>query len=348
MNTGDIILKVENLSIGFESDGRTVAITDDVSFEVRAGEMFGLVGESGCGKTVTCLALLKLLPTPGGRVISGRILFQGRDILRMDPPSLQKIRGEKVGMIFQEPGAALNPLLTVQQQLQECFRYHPYNGDHRERMFYLLKRVGFADPQRTLNMYPHELSGGMRQRIMIAMALTLNPDLLIADEPTTAVDVTIQSQIMELLVGLQDEFRTAIILVTHNLNLIAQYAHQLAVMYAGRIVEHGAVPDFVRQPLHPYSVGLLAALPDLHSESRDLRAIPGQVPRPADYAPGCCFRERCPYAFEACIQRPGLLARGDTRVACHLYDPAVAAAHGKERIIVRKEAYAAPAGKAAR
>ncbi len=340
------ILKVEDLSIGFANDEGVTAITDRVNFELRRGEVLGLVGESGCGKTVTALSLLRLLPSPGGRVLAGRILFDpdgvgakpATDILAMSQEELRDLRGDRIAMIFQEPSAALNPLMTIQQQLREVFDYHAYSGDPDVRIRELLRRVGFADPDRILSGYPHELSGGMLQRVVIAMALLLKPAVIIADEPTTALDVTVQAQIMELLVELQREEGTTVLLITHNLGLIAQYADRLAVMYAGRIVEEAPVEDFLAQPLHPYSRGLLAALPDLYGDrGKALQPIGGQVPRPKDYDDGCRFRERCPRAFEACTARPHLQTAergeqgadqanipgaGNRSVACFLYHDA--------------------------
>ncbi|MEO7424300.1 MAG: ABC transporter ATP-binding protein [Fibrobacteria bacterium] len=321
------LLEVEDLSIGFASDTGLVAITDKVNFQLHPGEAYGLVGESGCGKSVTCLSLLKLLPVPGGRVLSGRILFRGRDILTMPMDELRRLRGAEIGMIFQEPGAALNPLWPIRRQLLEPFRYHAYQGDPLQRIRSLLDRVGIADPDRVLSAYPHQLSGGMLQRVMIAMALSLNPPLLIADEPTTALDVTVQAQIMELIQDLRDEFKMAVLMVTHNLNLVAQYADRVGVMYAGRLAEEGPVEDFLRRTLHPYSQGLLAALPRLDAGAGLMKPIAGQVPRPADYLPGCRFRDRCPHAFAPCGGKPELFPAGPGHsVACFLHAPAEALA----------------------
>ena len=321
------LLEVEELSIGFAGDQGVTSITDKVSFKIHPGEAYGLVGESGCGKSVTCLSLLKLLPVPGGRVLSGRILFRGRDILKMTAEELRSLRGGEIGMIFQEPGAALNPLWPIRRQLLEPFRYHAYEGDPGKRIRSLLDRVGIADPDRVLAAYPHQLSGGMLQRVMIAMALCLNPVLLIADEPTTALDVTVQAQIMELIEDLRRESRTAVLMVTHNLNLVAQYADRVGVMYAGRLVEESPVEGFLRETLHPYSQGLLAALPRLDAGASGLmHPIPGQVPRPADYLPGCRFRDRCVHAFAACGQKPDLFPAGEGHgVACFLHAPAAVA-----------------------
>ncbi len=315
------VLRVEDLSIGFTTEeGETVAITDKVRFDLRAGEIYGLVGESGCGKTVTSLALLRLLPVPSGRVLSGSVRLKGEDILAMSPEELRSVRGRRMSMIFQEPSAAMNPLQTVEKQLLEGFEYHGFEGNRLKRILELLERVGIADPPRVLGAYPYELSGGMLQRVMIAMALLLKPDVIIADEPTTALDVTVQAQIMELLVELQKEEGAAILLITHNLGLIAQYADRLAVMYAGRIVEESTVDAFLDKPLHPYSNGLLNAIPDLTSDDPSLKPIPGQVPRPAEFPTGCRFRERCPRAFEPCGDRPELrFINSKQKTACFLY-----------------------------
>ncbi len=315
------LLEVEDLTVCFDTDEGTVEVTDKVSFEIFPGEIFGLVGESGCGKTVTALALLKLLPKPGSRIISGRSFFDGKDILSLSSEELRHVRGKDISMIFQEPAAALNPLLTVRSQLMECFEYHESHGNKEEMVLDLLHRVGFPDPERNVSSFPHELSGGMLQRVMIAMALLMQPTLIIADEPTTALDVTVQAQILELLVEMQREMGTSILLITHNLSLIAQYANRLAVMYAGRIVEKSDLESFLSNCLHPYTHGLLEALPDLRAERPELHPIQGQVPQPKDYEEGCRFRERCKYAFERCIEKPDLFVHGDGQeVACFLYD----------------------------
>ena len=322
--SNESLITVKDLTVSFASDDRNVEITDKVSFEIRSGEIFGLVGESGCGKTVTALSLLRLLPVPGGKILSGSITLNGEEILSLSPEEMRDIRGKQISMIFQEPSSALNPLMNVEKQLMECFDYHEFIGDKAGRVRDLLKRAGFPDPGRILAAYPHELSGGMLQRVMIAMALIMEPSLIIADEPTTALDVTVQAQIMELLVTMKEELGTAILLITHNLGLIAQYADRLAVMYAGRIVEESDVDTFLDNPLHPYTTGLLNALPRLDSDSHKIEPIPGQVPQPKDYAQGCRFRERCSSAFEKCINKPDSYDYGKKqRVACFLYDKKV-------------------------
>lgn len=320
MNSESII-EVEDLTVSFEENGDYVEITDKVSFNIRKGEVFGLVGESGCGKTVTALSLLRLLPMPGGRILSGRVLFKGEDILSLSSEELRDLRGRNISMIFQEPTEALNPLMDIKGQLMECFDYHEFVGDRERRIVTLLDRVGFPDPERILSSFPHELSGGMLQRVMIAMALIMKPDIIIADEPTTALDVTVQAQIMDLLIDMKRDTSTSILLITHNLGLIAQYTDRLAVMYAGRIVEESDVDTFLKGPLHPYTKGLMGALPKLIAGDAEIVPIPGQVPQPKDYASGCRFKERCEYAFEVCDKKPALFTYQDgRRVACFLYN----------------------------
>jgi oligopeptide/dipeptide ABC transporter ATP-binding protein len=320
------LLRVENLSLGFRSEGKITAVTNAVSFEVREGEVFGLAGESGCGKTVTCLGLLRLLPAATSVVLSGHAWYRGRDLLAMTADEMRAVRGREISMIFQEPSAAMNPLLPVRTQLLFPFQQHK-NFDLKgreplQRIRDLLVRVGFRDPDRVLRSYPHELSGGMLQRVMIAHALLLEPKLILADEPTTALDVTIQAQVLDLLAELQRETGVGVLLITHNLNLIAQYADRAAVMYAGRVVESGPALDLLRDPRHPYSRGLLDALPNLDT-AQIPEPIPGTVPPPGKYPSGCRFHDRCPRAFEPCTTDPlwSEPAQG-RRVACHLYGTA--------------------------
>jgi oligopeptide/dipeptide ABC transporter ATP-binding protein len=313
------LLRVENLSLGFRAGGQVTPVTDAVSFEIGAGEIFGLVGESGCGKTVTCLGLLRLLPSASTVVLSGKAWFRGRDLLQMSPAEIRAVRGAEIAMIFQEPSAALNPLLPVRTQLRMPFRYHHRAGDPDRRIRDLLVRVGFQDPDRVLRSYPHELSGGMLQRVLIAHALLLEPRLILADEPTTALDVTIQAQILDLLADLQHETGIGVLLITHNLNLVAQYADNAAVMYAGRVVEKGPASALLNSPRHPYSRGLLDALPNLET-ARVPIPIAGSVPSPGRYPLGCRFHDRCPRAFEPCARDPLWSPLGPGHgVACHLY-----------------------------
>ena len=261
-NSNIPLLDVQGLSIGFQNEKGTVAITDEVTFSIEEGEAFALVGESGCGKSVSCLALLKLLPMPGGKILSGRVLFKGRDILSMRPEELRQLRGGEIGMIFQEPGAALNPLWPIRKQLLETFLYHPFSGDPVKKITELLERVGIADPKRILESYPHQLSGGMLQRVMIAMALSLTPKLLIADEPTTALDVTVQAQILKLLDELKTRMNMAMLFITHDFGVVADIADDVVVMFRGEIVETGTVEQVLNHPQHPYTKALLDCVPD--------------------------------------------------------------------------------------
>jgi len=320
------LLRVENLSLGFRGDdGVVTAVTDAVSFEVREGEVFGLAGESGCGKTVTCLGLLRLLPAAKAVVLSGRAWYRGRDLLAMSAEEMRAVRGREISMIFQEPSAAMNPLLPVESQLLYPFRFHHDEKrvlggqDPLKKIRDLLVRVGFRDPDRVLRSYPHELSGGMLQRVMIAHALLLDPKLILADEPTTALDVTIQAQVLDLLAELQRETGVGVLLITHNLNLIAQYADRAAVMYAGRVVESGPALELLRAPFHPYSRGLLDALPNLET-AQIPKPIAGSVPPPGRYPVGCRFHDRCPKVFAPCTTEPAWSEPApERRVACHLY-----------------------------
>ncbi|MCB1167029.1 MAG: ABC transporter ATP-binding protein [Leptospiraceae bacterium] len=310
------VIEIENLSIGIGD----AAITDSVSFAVQPGQIYGIVGESGCGKTITALACMGMLPEPGGQLLAGQIRFKGEDVYSMSAERLRQIRGAEISMIFQEPTSSLNPLLTIQKQLAEVFEFHDFDGDPNQRIDQVLRRVGFSDPERILASYPHQLSGGMLQRVVIALALLLEPALIIADEPTTALDVTVQAQIMELLVELQKEEGCSVLLITHNIGLIAQYADRVGVMYAGHLIEERDVEPFLANPLHPYSKGLMAALPDVDSP-RQLNPIPGQVPPVGKYPTGCRFRTRCEQVFSPCDQPvPDFSPEGDARVRCFLYD----------------------------
>ena len=313
------ILRVENLTIAYNDirNKTTVNLTDGVSFSLRAGEIYGLVGESGCGKTVSSLAILRLLPVPVLSVNSGKIFYRGQNVLDQNIEDFKKIRGKKISMIFQEPGISLNPLYTIEKQLLEIFEFHEYNGNRRERVLELLNRSGIADPIRVMRSFPHELSGGMLQRVMISLALLFDPDVLIADEPTTSLDVTVQAQIMELLTELQREKKMSVLLITHNMGLIAGYADRVAVMYAGRIVEESPVKEFLEKPMHPYSRGLINAIPDIRSENAVPRPIPGTVPEPKNFPAGCRFLDRCPGAYDKCREKPDFInINQNHRVAC--------------------------------
>jgi peptide/nickel transport system ATP-binding protein/oligopeptide transport system ATP-binding protein len=299
-------------------DGRFNAV-DGVSFDLHAGEVLGIVGESGCGKSMTALSILGLVPSPPGRIVAGEVWFEGRDLVRLPERELRRVRGAAISMIFQEPMTSLNPVFTVGEQILETLRHHERIGRRaaRARAVELLARVGIPSPAERLDAYPHELSGGMRQRVMIAIALACNPKVLLADEPTTALDVTIQAQILDLLERLQAELGMAVVIITHDLGIVAEFAHRVLVMYAGRVVEEGPVDAIFDQPAHPYTRGLLASLPDLEGESGRLLAIPGAVPQLHELEAGCRFAPRCTLVEPACrAADPALRREGRRAVAC--------------------------------
>lgn len=306
-----MLLSVNDLVVGFESSRGLARAVDGVSFDIPPGQSFCLVGESGCGKSVTALSLLRLLPAPPARVISGSAMFEGRDLLRLPENELRKIRGARIGMVFQEPMTSLNPVFTIGEQVAEPFMIHLglERKEALERAAALLDEVGIPQPHERIRAYPHELSGGMRQRVMIAMAVALRPPLLIADEPTTALDASLQGQVLDLMVGLQQGGGNSLLLITHDLDLVAEYADSMAVMYSGKIVESGLVKTVLENPLHPYTQGLVASRPRFVPGQRDARlpAIAGMVPSPLERPAGCSFRNRCPKAFGRCAEIPGLL-----------------------------------------
>ena len=319
------LLRVEGLSLSFSTDAGRVRVVEDVSFEVHRGRTVGLVGESGCGKSVTAMTLLRLLPSPPSHIDGGRILFDGDDLSRLREHQLQAVRGNRIGMVFQEPMTSLNPTLSVGFQIAEVLRLHRgRTGDAaRKAAVEILRQVGVGAPERRIEQYPYQLSGGLRQRVMIAMALVCHPSLLIADEPTTALDVTIQAQILDLLRRLQGELGMAILLITHDFGVVAEICDDVVVMYAGRIVEQAPVRDLFRAPRHPYTRGLLAALPRLGRRGQKIPGIPGVVPPPGARGPGCTFADRCPHVLERCrIENPPLQPWGspampdDHPVAC--------------------------------
>jgi len=316
---GSPILQVEDLSIGIKKSDQTIALTDGVSFELFPGEIHGLIGESGCGKSITSLSLMGLLPEPGGVLLSGRVTLGKDDIFTLEDEKLNQLRGKKISMIFQEPFAAMNPLIRIGDQMLEVFDYHQadYNPDQKIRE--LLNEVGLTDHSRILQSYPHELSGGMLQRIIIAMSLLLDPDILIADEPTTALDVTVQAQIMNLIVRLRNQRKMSVVLISHNISLMAQYADRISVMYAGQIVEDNSVDNFLKHPKHPYSLGLMEAIPSLDRTDHKIKSIPGQVPEPGSFGGECRFMDRCSKAFDRCKVMPGLKESEDGgSYRCHL------------------------------
>ena len=304
------LLEVRDLRTHFRTDEGEFAAVDGVSFTLDAGRTLGLVGESGCGKSVTALSIMGLVPQPPGRIAGGRILFDGEDVLRMTPSGLRELRGNRISMIFQEPMTSLNPAFPVGEQIAEAILRHRNvsRAEATERTLAMLRRVRIPSPEQRYHDYPHRLSGGMRQRVMIAMALALSPRLLIADEPTTALDVTIQAQILELMRALREETGTAIVLITHDLGVIAEVADEVAVMYAGRIVERAPVAALFAQPQHPYTIGLLGSIPQLHLAQDRLAAIEGQVPTARTPVRGCRFHPRCPFAVERCREEEPSLA----------------------------------------
>ncbi|GIX11698.1 ABC transporter ATP-binding protein [Elioraea sp.] len=296
------LLEVEDLAVSFRTDRGEVEALSGVTLHLDAGEVIGVVGESGCGKSLTALSVMGLVPDPPGRITAGRIRFRGQDLLALDDAAMARLRGREIAMIFQEPMSALNPVFTVGEQVAEVLRVHEGLGRAaaRERAALLLARVGIPDPVRRLAQYPHELSGGLRQRVMIAAALACRPKLLIADEPTTALDVTIQAQILALLADLQREFGMATMLITHDLGVVAQVVRRVVVMYAGKVVEEGPVEAVFARPSHPYTAALMRSIPALAEGQMRLPAIPGSVPAPGLWPPGCRFAPRCGHAVAAC------------------------------------------------
>lgn len=320
--SGHRLLDVRRLEVRFGSDAHPVDAVRDISYDVFPGDSVGLVGESGSGKSVSVLALLGLLPKRGTRV-RGEVLFKGRDLLRLSPHELREVRGAEIGIVFQDPLSSLNPVLTIRRQITETLSVHKgIRGRHaRSHAVELLDLVGIPDPKRRIEQYPHEFSGGMRQRVMIAAALACEPALLIADEPTTALDVTVQAQILALLDRLRHELGMAIVLITHDLGVVAGLVDRLNVVYAGRIVETGDVSTLLRSPQHPYTTGLLASIPRLdQARSRTLVPIAGAPPDPTIDSQGCAFMARCPHAFDRCVvERPDLLkVSNQQRSACWL------------------------------
>ncbi|TQF76931.1 ABC transporter ATP-binding protein, partial [Elioraea sp. Yellowstone] len=295
------LLEVEDLAVSFRTDRGEVEALSGVTLHLDAGEVIGVVGESGCGKSLTALSVMGLVPDPPGRITAGRIRFRGQDLLALGDAAMARLRGREIAMIFQEPMSALNPVFTVGEQVAEVLRVHEGLGRAaaRERAALLLARVGVPDPGRRLAQYPHELSGGLRQRVMIAAALACRPKLLIADEPTTALDVTIQAQILALLADLQREFGMATMLITHDLGVVAQVVTRVVVMYAGKVVEEGPVEAVFERPSHPYTAALMRSIPALAEGRTRLPAIPGSVPAPGLWPPGCRFAPRCERAVAA-------------------------------------------------
>jgi oligopeptide/dipeptide ABC transporter ATP-binding protein len=307
------ILKVEDLATRFHTPDGTIFAVNGVSFNLKEGETLGVVGESGCGKSVTMLSLLQLIPTPPGEIAAGKAYFHDHDLLTLKPDEIRGVRGSQIGMVFQDPMTSLNPVLTIGRQVSEPLTLHlkMNKKEADDRVIELLRLVGIPEAEKRLTQYPHQFSGGMRQRVMIAMALACNPQILIADEPTTALDVTIQAQIIELVKRLRDELGMSIIWITHDLGIIAGLAHRVMVMYGGFIVEEADVKELYANPQHPYTVGLLHSLPRMDSKERHkLQDIPGLPPVLLEMPKSCPFAPRCPYVFDKCVQNPPLLEVG--------------------------------------
>jgi len=317
---GERILEVRDLTVSFATEQGHLNVIEEVSFSVEHGRTLGLVGESGCGKSVTAMSIIRLLPSPPSRVESGRILFNGRNLLKLDEAAMRAIRGNRIGMIFQEPMTSLNPTFTIGFQIAEVLRIH--RGfrlrQARDRCVELLNMVGIGSPAARLDQYPHQLSGGLRQRVMIAMAIACGPALLIADEPTTALDVTIQAQILDLLVKLQKELEMSILMITHDLGVVAEFCDHVVVMYAGVIAEKAPVGQIFSHPRHPYTRGLLASVPQIGKKRTHLPTIPGMVPGISERPVGCYFAQRCERVTDICWRTiPPLEGQGtENRLAC--------------------------------
>lgn len=301
-DSNELLLNIEDLKTYFFVEEGVIKAVDGLSFGLRSGETLGIVGESGCGKSVTALSILRLIPAPPGRIVGGRILFDGYDLLQLSEAEMKKVRGNKISMIFQEPMTSLNPVFSVGNQISETLRFH--QGLSRKEAFdlsiELLRMVGIPSPESRVRDYPHQMSGGMRQRVMIAMALSCNPKLMIADEPTTALDVTIQAQILDLMHKLKEETKIAIILISHDLGLVARYAQHVAIMYAGKVFEYAGVRELYNNPLHPYTHGLLGSIPRIGARKNRLDVIPGMVPDLLNLPSGCKYSGRCPNSWEKC------------------------------------------------
>jgi oligopeptide/dipeptide ABC transporter ATP-binding protein len=326
---GERILDIEGLEVVIRQGRRRSPVVDGVDLSIGRGDVLGLVGESGCGKTMTALSILRLVPQPPMEISGGAIRFQGRDLLKLSSNEIRKVRGREISMIFQEPMTALNPVHTVGRQVMEVFQVHQGLNAHqaRNRTVELFEMVGIPAPRSRIDAYPHELSGGMRQRVMVAMAIVCRPPLIIADEPTTALDVTIQAQVLELLKKLKSDFGTSLLFITHDLGIVAHLANRISIMYAGQIVEEGPVDEIFTAPVHPYTLGLLNSVPrldEIAEGQKRLRAIGGVAPEPGSPVAGCRFADRCEFVFERCrAEVPELMDYGaGRRTRCFLVDEA--------------------------
>ena len=328
-------MEVRDLKTYFYTEDGVVRAVDGLSYGLAKGETLGLVGESGCGKSVSALSIMRLVASPG-KIVEGEILLDGMDLLQCSEPEMREVRGNRISMIFQEPMTSLNPVFTIGNQIMEAIRVHQdvSRNEARDRTIAMIRRVKISAAETRVDEYPHQMSGGMRQRVMIAMALACNPEVLIADEPTTALDVTIQAQIMELLAELQSDFQMSILLITHNLGLVAEVSDQIAVMYASKVVEHTGTVELFASPLHPYTHGLLTSVPTLGmSREQELNVIPGQVPNPLHFPTGCRFHPRCPVAEQRCRQEEPLLreVKPGHWAACHFIENGISPMKGADR-----------------
>lgn len=318
------LLEIKSLKTYFYTDDGIIKAVDDVTFRIREGETIGVVGESGCGKSITAMSILRLIPQPPGKIEGGEILFKGTDLLGISEDSMREIRGNDISVIFQEPMTSLNPVYTIGNQIAESVILHQRvsKTEARKKVVEILKLVGIPRAEEIFDCYPHELSGGMRQRAMIAMAISCNPRLLIADEPTTALDVTIQAQILDLMRDLKKKLKSSIMLITHDLGVVAEMCDYVIVMYAGKVIEESAVIETFKNPLHPYTVGLLESKPVINQNRDRLASIHGQVPNPLDMPQGCYFHPRCSKAMDICRQKQPLLQeiKDGHKVACWLYE----------------------------
>jgi peptide/nickel transport system ATP-binding protein len=320
------LLEIKGLKTHFFTEEGVIRAVDGIDLYIDKGETLGVVGESGCGKTVTALSIMKLIAMPPGKIVAGQMLYGGRDLVTLPPAQMRKIRGKEISMVFQEPMTSLNPVFTIGEQIAEAVRLHEGLGRRAAmvKTVEMLKIVHIPNPERRVKEYPHQLSGGMRQRVMIAMALSCNPKLLIADEPTTALDVTIQAQILELLNELKSKLGMAVLLITHDMGVIAETAQRVMVMYAGKVVEEASVKELFKEPLHPYTQGLLRSIPRIDTaatQKKRLEAIPGVVPSLLNLPKGCSFEPRCPHAKPVCKDQEPVLkeVRPGHRVSCWLY-----------------------------
>lgn len=337
MNENQPILEVKGLKTHFSTKRGVSKAVDGIDFTLHKGETLGVVGESGCGKSMTSLSILRLIPSPPGKIAGGSILFKGKDLVQLSENEMRKVRGNEISMIFQEPMTSLNPVITVGEQISEALRLHQNLNKKAawEKAVEMLKLVGIPSPEKRAKQEPFQLSGGMRQRVMIAMALACTPEVLIADEPTTALDVTIQAQILDLIKKLQKQLGMGVIMITHDLGVVAETCDKVAVMYAGNIVEHATTKQIFANPKHPYTQGLLRSLPKIHEDQEELTTIEGSVPSPYNMPIGCRFATRCPYSEDMCVtQQPELIEQSDgSKVRCWIYSNEWTGNKNKEEVL---------------